>query len=367
MKIKITDIANKFRCLQADCPDTCCKGWSMQLDDKTFERYKGTALEDAVAYDGQNNEIRVMRRDAETDFCVKFENGICAIHRDMGEQYLGDACNFYPRVTRKFDDELVMTAVLSCPEIVNLSLFGENGGVIEKEVERLPDSLRSYKGSFVVHQAFMDVCESEKTAPEILANIYSTARSLSSQEQEEWPSAAPFFLKIADGMLPEPEFVPEAEQKILHIFAGVFYSTGKKMNPRLAEVLADIENYVSAKVDWQMLDLLPHDDAGHEMEPRSIDDGLLKKYLAAQLSFSTFPYAGIGEDIIQRALVLVYRFALIRLALSASRDDSQEGIVKTVQAISRVVDHVGDATLLLQLMDSFGWNSDAKIAGLIRL
>ncbi|MGB1540083.1 MAG: hypothetical protein ACPG80_03920, partial [Rickettsiales bacterium] len=40
----------QFQCLGAECEDTCCKSWSMQVDAATLERYKTEAPEllDAV-------------------------------------------------------------------------------------------------------------------------------------------------------------------------------------------------------------------------------------------------------------------------------------------------------------------------------
>src|SRR5579885_2432723 len=89
-----------FRCLGAECPDTCCQGWNMQLDAAMRARYASEAPEllEAVADDGAGGFI--MKRDPQTDFCVKFENGLCGIQQKYGTAFLGDACHFYPRSTR---------------------------------------------------------------------------------------------------------------------------------------------------------------------------------------------------------------------------------------------------------------------------
>src|SRR5579871_6894344 len=90
----------RFSCLGADCEDTCCKGWGMQLDNATYERYRARSPELLEAVSGEEGQ-RIMRRDPKTDFCVKFDGGLCGIQKQHGENFLGDACYFYPRVTRR--------------------------------------------------------------------------------------------------------------------------------------------------------------------------------------------------------------------------------------------------------------------------
>lgn len=80
-----------------------------------------------------------------TDYCVKFDAGWCAIHRDYGPEFLGDACNFYPRVTRALDDHVFTSIALSCPESARLMLYGEDPfGADPREELRIPFSLRNY-------------------------------------------------------------------------------------------------------------------------------------------------------------------------------------------------------------------------------
>lgn len=99
-----TAFVARFSCLGDKCEDTCCKSWSMQLDDVTFRKYESEAPEllDAVAQGHDGGHI--MRRDKQTDFCVKFTDGLCGIHKDYGSDFLGDACHFFPRVTRQVGD-----------------------------------------------------------------------------------------------------------------------------------------------------------------------------------------------------------------------------------------------------------------------
>lgn len=383
MKYQATKTVSEFNCLQGDCPDTCCKGWSMQLDDKTFEKYKGTELEDSVAYDGQNDEIRVMKRDPETDYCVKFTDGICSVHAEQGSQMIGDACNFYPRVTRKLGDEHIMTATLSCPEIARLAFFEDLGFEnTPQETDRLPNIITDYlegddittEQAMKIHNSFLEACDDEAAPEKIMARIYSASESMKFYEMQQWAEGVHLMIKMGDMKLPAPSIDEADAYKLVQIFAGIVHATGKKPNPRLIEALEKIEKAIGAKINWETLVLEPTDGKAlgktlkYWEKNKSEMDSILKRYLKSQISFTTFPFAGLAADLEDKAKLLIFRFALTRLALMAllANDEvTDENVVLVVQSISRVLDHLGDATLTLSLFDQAGWSTDTKIRGLL--
>jgi len=333
----------------------------------------------AVAYD---NQIRVMKRDPETDYCVKFTDGICAIHKEQGAPLLGDACNFYPRITRSLGLDTIMTATLSCPEIARLSLFDEtrhpersegsfagaqDDGWVEIETERLPSSLNNYQDPELssedclkIHNIFLNACAVPDESELILSRIYSVASSLSRIAKKDWPDAAGFFLKTADGRLAQSISDPADKYKILQIFAAVFHATRKKMNPRLLESLEHLQTTIGAKIDWQTLELTLSEA---EPEPTESRDDILKNYIAAQLSFTTFPFAGLGQNPIEKAKLLAFKFALAKLLIANLTDEAQ--IIQAIQSAARIIDHIASPDLIFNLMDQFGWTTEARILGLL--
>ncbi len=42
MKQLSFEFFNSFTCIGSDCPDTCCKGWSISIDSDTAKIYKNT-------------------------------------------------------------------------------------------------------------------------------------------------------------------------------------------------------------------------------------------------------------------------------------------------------------------------------------
>lgn len=367
----------KFSCLQADCPDTCCKGWSMQLDDATFAKYQGTDLENAVAYDGADKQIRVMKRDENSDFCVKFSAGKCGIHATKGPEMLSDACNFYPRIIRQIGDNTIITAALSCPEIARLMLF-ENADAteIETSLNRIPSNLKNYGDSGAVravHATFLSACQDNSATPECLvARIFSAAKSLQYIPQSDWENAASFMLKRAEEKLPQAGLDKADFYKIIQIFAGLVHATGKTRSERLSQTLEEISLALGVQINWQTLDLQATTPSALDWtisrytKNRERLAPILRNFVASQLSFSSFPFAGLGDNILDKAKILSFRFAITRLALMALPNNATEiDIVRVVQSLSRTLDHLSDATLMLNLYTQSGWTSDAKIRGLI--
>ncbi|MBM3618991.1 MAG: hypothetical protein FJX23_10680, partial [Alphaproteobacteria bacterium] len=321
----------KFACLGAECEDTCCKGWSMQVDARTIDRYttQSPELLDAVMDDGSGSFV--MKRDAETDICVKLESGLCGIHAKLGSDFLGDACHFYPRVTRSIGSETHMTATLSCPEIVRLALAEDHSALVDGEKpERLPFTVKDYlpegmdaDAALRAHQAFLAVTHDASATPErIMARIVSATHSLSTQPPESWADAVPFFLKMADMRLPAPESAPADAFNLLHALTGIIVASRKPRRERLMATVNDMAAALAVTLDWQNagIALSPNSAAAlaaleaNWMQHRAASDAHLRRWIGAQLSLALFPFAGFGEDMKSRIHIIAVRFATVRLA-----------------------------------------------------
>jgi hypothetical protein len=141
------------------------------------------------------------------------------------------------------------------------------------------------------------------------------------------------------------------------IFLGLLHATHKTPSARLLEVMAGIEAVLGVKIDRATMNIefLP------TKKPKmAVSDADLNSYLKAQMSFNTYPYAGIGANISDKARILVFKYALTKLALSSCGDK-----VIAIQALARILDHLADPKLMLSLLDQLKFNSHARIFGLI--
>ena len=39
MKYLISDLYSDYECIGGECPETCCGGWDIVIDDKSYEKY----------------------------------------------------------------------------------------------------------------------------------------------------------------------------------------------------------------------------------------------------------------------------------------------------------------------------------------
>ena len=113
---------DSFVCTAGDCPDTCCAGWQIMIDEESLERYEnepgefGKILRNSIDWEEecfyQNN-----RRCADKtiikmwfyishyflSFSLSFLNdeNLCDLYKALGPDALCDTCRMYPRHTEE--------------------------------------------------------------------------------------------------------------------------------------------------------------------------------------------------------------------------------------------------------------------------
>lgn len=148
----------RFRCLGADCEDTCCDGWGILIDRAAWERYQGTPeaalveINSAGVSDSDYAKIRLSGTR-----CPALDDGLCSLHRDHGEPYLSDLCSSYPRIWNVTSRAMEKSLHLSCPEAARLVL-GDPEAMALRESEASDPELRRGAASDVgeVPDSFRD-------------------------------------------------------------------------------------------------------------------------------------------------------------------------------------------------------------------
>ncbi|MDO4535209.1 MAG: flagellin lysine-N-methylase [Clostridium perfringens] len=129
MKVRVPSYFDEFKCIAEKCEDTCCAGWGIVIDDKTFNRYKnvnsdfGMVLRNRIVRDHGENVF--LLNNGNCSFLNK--DKLCDIYSNLGEDYLCHTCKEYPRYTEEFLDLKEVGISLSCPEAARIILkSGEN-------------------------------------------------------------------------------------------------------------------------------------------------------------------------------------------------------------------------------------------------
>lgn len=119
----------KFRCIADKCPDSCCRGWDVVVDDETNEFYKtvvgefGEKLKRLTEIDGDGDRIFV----SQNERCPFWNNDeLCDIYINLGEEHLCKTCREFPRITQDYTAFSEHLLSFACPEAARLMLATDN-------------------------------------------------------------------------------------------------------------------------------------------------------------------------------------------------------------------------------------------------
>ena len=131
---------DKFVCTAADCPDTCCAGWQIMVDEDSLDRYGkepgefGKRLRNSIDWEEecfyQNNSRCAFLND----------KNLCELYKELGPDALCDTCRMYPRHTEEYEGLRELSLSLSCPEAARIMLSCKDPvRFLEEETEEEDD------------------------------------------------------------------------------------------------------------------------------------------------------------------------------------------------------------------------------------
>ena len=120
-----------FRCIGADCEDTCCSGWRVTVDRHTYDLYQDCSnpelkpsFASLITINGNSaNDDDYASITPNGTECPFLSDGLCSIQQKLGEDYLSKLCATYPRVMNVVDGVLERSLEASCPEAARLALL----------------------------------------------------------------------------------------------------------------------------------------------------------------------------------------------------------------------------------------------------
>ena len=126
---------HSFHCLAGDCPDSCCKEWTVDIDPETVQLYRG--LDGALG-----NRLRQVLADTPDGTVMTIEagrcpmwrtDGLCRIQAELGHDALCKTCREFPRLTHDYGDFIELGLELSCPEAARLILTSPGGLLVQAQ------------------------------------------------------------------------------------------------------------------------------------------------------------------------------------------------------------------------------------------
>jgi len=141
MRYRMPDYYQQFACLAGECPDTCCAGWQIEIDEKSFVKYvryhkTGGGFKTRL-FNGVDWKEGTFRQGADKRCEFLNEENLCDIYSEAGKGMLCRTCRTYPRHVEEFQDMREISLSLSCPEAARLILQNEDRvSFIEREKKR---------------------------------------------------------------------------------------------------------------------------------------------------------------------------------------------------------------------------------------
>lgn len=125
MDLFIPHYYRQFHCLAGKCPDSCCKEWEIDLDEKTEQFYQtlpgalGDTIRENLCVTSEGTGFRLTKQNR----CPMWrQDGLCEIQKQLGHSALSAVCQQYPRIRHDFGDFMEYGLELSCPEAARLIL-----------------------------------------------------------------------------------------------------------------------------------------------------------------------------------------------------------------------------------------------------
>ena len=116
---------DKFKCIADKCKFTCCKGWDINVDNNTYNKWKENQnlnyLLDNISFrKGNENNTYMIKKSTKGACPLLNDEGLCNIVINHGDEYLSETCKSFPRIENDFEDVKELTLSCACPEVVNI-------------------------------------------------------------------------------------------------------------------------------------------------------------------------------------------------------------------------------------------------------
>lgn len=385
-----------FQCIGAACEDTCCEGWAVSVDKATYDKYQnssdlelGAKLKELVTITQGGNEALYASIQSTGGRCAFLADGLCGIQRRLGEDYLGRTCATYPRISNTFENRRERSLDLSCPEAARLALLdpkpmqfgdafsvpGSNTGVRKLLIELLQNRDYPVSKRLILVGRLCDewskleassVSEERRTS---LLELFALAveNKLYDAELQQCPNDPATQLATALELLVARLQLDYTSPRYMDLYRDFADGLGLKMQSATPEL-------GSRYAEVYRRDYAPFMER-HEY--------ILENYLVAYAFRTLLPFglpsvnrllnlpkAGRGplaQFMLMGSYFSLSKTLMIGLAGKHKADFSTEHIVRSIQSISKTMEHCETYPIrLLEILTSKGIRDSVGMAVLIQ-
>lgn len=258
-----------FRCTASACPDNCCVGWEVVVDDDTAAFYGtvpgplGEALRGAMTVDADGDRIIAM----ENGHCPFWnEEHLCRVELELGPQAPCATCRKFPRITQDYGVFTEYGLTLACPEAARLILTQSGPWKLETQGEPGDPAQAEFDWD-----ALVDLAPLRQTLLDTLWRQDLTGREALLQVLHRGQGCQDLFdgeenVVLADGPL---QAIPQGDWKsVLGFYRGL-----EILTQEWKELLDEALDWEPSKADWEKLD-----EAENDLLPRNLGAYYLTHY-----------------------------------------------------------------------------------------
>lgn len=113
---------DKFSCTADQCPDTCCAGWQIVIDENSLEKYSNVSGDFGIRLLNSIDWREGLFEQYEKRCSFLNAENLCDIYKELGADALCDTCRLYPRHIEEFENLREFSLSLSCPVAAKMIL-----------------------------------------------------------------------------------------------------------------------------------------------------------------------------------------------------------------------------------------------------
>ncbi|WNS75084.1 flagellin lysine-N-methylase [Bacillus sp. DTU_2020_1000418_1_SI_GHA_SEK_038] len=370
----------KFQCIGSKCEDTCCTGWRISVDKKTYKKYRNIKdsdfkknLSKNILRDkkSENEEVYAyMRLDNDIRCTMLSEDLLCNIQLKFGESYLSNTCAIYPRNYNEVDNYIEESGSISCPEMARLVLL--NPDKMEFDVkERSEKGFRNRVGKKI---------KTKKTDVSIEQHFWAirmfTIKILQSRQYSisERLIILGFFCQEIEILINKNQLdnVDLLEKQFEYLLANKHFEDTLNDIPSNSITILKFLNLISKKlkdashINTRYYEILKQVVQGFEFNETTIvenfverfteinnlyyqpymlkNEHIMENYLVNYVFKNTFPLSlDKSASLIKNYYMMVVHFLLLKLHLiglaSHFKELNRDIIIKAIQSFSKTIEH----------------------------
>lgn len=398
----VPQYASRFSCIGARCEDSCCAGWQVAIDKKTFNAYRQSnhpelkpvfesSLKRTRSQESDVNYARITMHQ-ETAACPLMQEKLCTVQKNLDESYLSDTCFSYPRLTRQFSGGVEQSLTLSCPEAARQALLSPDAfDFVENKIlvrDTSAAAIRPVHGLSIETMNEVRILCFQLMRAEGLAlwqklavlGVFceSLTKVIKARQQQEIPALIEEFVVILEtGSVVQAlgDLQPNHANQALVFAALSGLKTSVPASASQGEIVAMLAAAMrtdEASAQSKEEQIIAHYRRGIERLPLALEAApyLLEHYLLNEMFTDLFPFAEATPY--EHYLRLISRFGMVRFMLAAqcNGDGALPPVAllaRTVQVFCRRFQH--DAHFARQtneVLHNSGWDRLEKIYSFLR-